>query len=104
MADEEELLRQAKVLAAVDQEEHDGEGEPNRHGRDGRAHLQDLGGLYNYSIFCMGCTGCPIWSETWVGLNLNLVVPMSVRFCLGRWKFGRIGWAASRVPCSKARE
>ena len=47
MADEEELLRQAKVLAAVDQEEHDGEGEPNRHGRDGRAHLQDLGGLYN---------------------------------------------------------
>ena len=45
MADEEELLRQAEVLAAVGQEERDGDGEPHRHGGNGRADLEDLGGL-----------------------------------------------------------
>ena len=48
MADEEELLRQAEVLAAVGQEERDGDGEPHRHGGNGQADLEDLGGLRIY--------------------------------------------------------
>ena len=43
MADEEELLRQAEVLAAVRQEQRDGDGQPHRHRRNGGAHLEDLG-------------------------------------------------------------
>ena len=32
-----------------------------------------------------------------VGLTLNFDIPLSAKFCLGRWKFGRIGWAAGQV-------
>ena len=39
VADEEELLRQAKVLAAVRQEQRDRDGQPHRHRGDGRSHL-----------------------------------------------------------------
>ena len=47
-----------------------------------------VGTIYN--------TGCPIWSETLVGVTYNLNVPLSAQFCLGRWVFGRIGWAARK--------
>ena len=36
------------------------------------------------------------WSRTWAGLTLNLEVPFSAQFCLGRWKFGIIGLAPSQ--------
>ena len=39
-------------------------------------------------------TGWPISWRTWVGLTWILTVPLSARFCLGWWKFGRSGWPA----------
>ena len=50
-------------------------------------------------------TGWGWWSVTWVGLTLILDIPLSARFCLGRWKFGRIGWSGvqdGRTPNSKS--
>ena len=39
------------------------------------------------------CTGCFIWSETWVGLTKILGVPLSAQFCLGCWQLGGSSWA-----------
>ena len=33
----------------------------------------------------------------WVGLTWILSVPLSARFCLGWWEFGRSGWAAGKL-------
>ena len=38
-------------------------------------------------------TGCSICLRTLVGLTFTLGVPLSARFCMGRWNFGRHGWA-----------
>ena len=42
VSDEEELLREAEVLAAVDQEQRDRQEQPHRHRRDGGQNLQHL--------------------------------------------------------------
>ena len=34
---------------------------------------------------------------SWVGLTFVLAFSLSSQFCLGRWKFGRIGWAPGQV-------
>ena len=41
-------------------------------------------------------TGWQWWLVTWVGLTMLLVIPLSARFCLGRWGFGRIGWVTGK--------
>ena len=33
------------------------------------------------------------WVEQGLGVNYNLDIPLSARFCCGRWKLGRIGSA-----------
>ena len=38
-------------------------------------------------------TGCPVWSETLVGMTLILFVPLPSQFYFGRPEFGRISWA-----------
>ena len=41
----------------------------------------------------------------WVGLTLYFDIPLSAQSCLGRWKFGRIGWYVrqySGTPKSKS--
>ena len=40
----------------------------------------------------------------WVGLTLYFDIPLPAKSCLGRWKFGRIGWSVGHyggTPKSK---
>ena len=50
--------------------------------------------LQYYDARFYHCTGWPITSRTWVGLNLILDVPLSARFGFGWWEIGRMGRAA----------
>ena len=56
------------------------------------------------SICILVHTNCPFHGKyrvrqvvvTWVELILIRDVPLPVSFCLGSWKFGRMGWGASK--------
>ena len=37
-----------------------------------------------------------IWSRTWIGLTLFLVIPLSARFCWGIWESGSVGIGAGK--------
>ena len=40
--------------------------------------------------------GVPSFRGPWFGLTWALAVPLSARFCLHKWYFGRIGWGTGQ--------
>ena len=49
-----------------------------------------------YQPLCVQNTARGIWSRTWVGFTWFLAVPLSAKFCWGRWESGSIGRAAGQ--------